>query len=145
MTRLPDVRRLFLTGVALVALSLVGVTIASASGARAAEPRNLPPSHAVSLDLRLAQRVEISVGPGENVRLLVEVAGGAHAGRVAAAARLFVVRMSDGARIFNGRLADARSIDLGRVPARERYTFAVSGASAGRVAFRADWSAGSAL
>jgi len=145
MTYLPDVRRLLLTGVALVALSLVGVTIASASGARAPEPQNPAPSPAVSLDLRLAQRAEISVGPGDNVRLLVEVAGGAHAGRVAAAARLFVVRMSDGARIFNGRLAYARSIELGRLPVRERYTFAVSGAPAGRVAFRADWSAGRAL
>ena len=145
MTYLPDVRRVLLTGVASVALSLVGVTIASASGARAAEPQNLAPSPAVSLDLRLAQRAEISVGPGENVRLLVEVAGGAHAGRVAAAARLFVVRMSDGARIFNGRLADVRSIELGRLPARERYSFAVSGTPAGRVAFRADWSASRAL
>lgn len=53
--------------------------------------------------------------------------------------------MSDGARIFNGRLADARSIELGRVPARERYTFAVSGTPAGRVAFRADWAARPAL
>ena len=144
MTHLPDVRRLLLTGFALAALSLAGVTIASASGARAAEPRSLPTS-AVSIDLRLDRRAEIIVGPGENVRLVVQVAGGAHAGRVATAARLFVVRMSDGARIFNGRLADARSIDLGRVPARERYTFAVSGASAGRVGFRAAWSAGTAL
>ncbi len=139
MTYLPDLRRLLLAAFVAVALSLLGVTIASASAARAAEPDSLPPSPSVSIDLRLAQRAEITVGPGEHVRLVVEVS------RVAAKARLFVVRMSDGARIFNGRLADARSIELGRLPVRERYSFAVSGTPAGRVAFRADWAASPAL
>ncbi|MDX6488448.1 MAG: hypothetical protein QOK13_1063 [Gaiellaceae bacterium] len=133
MSYLPSVHRLLLAAFAAVAVSLLTVAIASAAGARAKQ-QSIPPSPSVSVDLRYAQRAEITVGPGEHVRLLV------HAGRVSAAARLFVVRLSDGARIFNGRLAEARSIELGRLPARERYTFAVSGASAGRVAFRADWS-----
>ncbi|MDX6483334.1 MAG: hypothetical protein QOE95_1105 [Gaiellaceae bacterium] len=133
MSYLPSVHRLLLAAFAAVAVSLLTVAIASAAGARAKQ-QSIPPSPSVSVDLRYAQRAEITVGPGEHVRLLVH-------GRVSAAARLFVVRLSDGARIFNGRLAEARSIELGRLPARERYTFAVSGASAGRVAFRADWSA----
>jgi hypothetical protein len=143
MAYLPDLRRVLLAAFAAVAVALLVVAIASASAARG-NPRSLSASPSISIDLRLAQRAEITVGPGEHVRLVVRVDGGAHGGRVAAAARLFVVRMSDGARIFNGRLADASSIDLGRVPARERYTFAVSGASAGRIAFRADWFASTA-
>ena len=144
MTYLPDARRLLLAAFVAVAVSLLAVAIASASAARAHahRPASAP---SVSIDLRLAQRAEITVGPGEHVRLVVEVAGGAHAGRVAAAARLFVVRLSDGARIFNGRLAEAGTIELGRLPARERYSLAVSGIPAGRVAFRADWSASPAL
>ena len=141
---LPNVHRLLLAAAAVVALFLVGVAIASASAARA-KPHSGPASPSVSVDLRSAQRAEITVGPGEHVRLVVEVAGGAHAGRVAAAARLFVVRLSDGARIFNWRLAEAGTIELGRLPARERYSLAVSGIPAGRVAFRADWSASPAL
>ncbi len=144
MTYLPDLRGLLLAAFVAVAGSLLAVAIASASAARS-KPHSQPSTPSVSIDLRLAQRAEITVGPGESVRLVVEVAGGAHAGRVAAAARLFVVRLSDGARIFNGRLAGASSIELGRLPARERYSFAVSGTRAGRVAFRAVWSAGSAL
>lgn len=144
MTYLPDLRRLLLAAFVAVAISLLAVAIASASAARA-KSHSLPSSPSVSIDLRVAQRAEITVGPGEHVRLVVQVGGGARAGRVAAAARLFVVRLSDGARIFNGRLADARSIELGRLPVRERYSFAVSGTPAGRVVFRADWSASRAL
>lgn len=136
MSYLPNVHRLLLAAFAAVAVSLLTVAIASAAGARG-KPQSVPASPSVSMDLRLAQRAEITVGPGEHVRLLV------HAGGVSAAARLFVVRLSDGARIFNGRLAAARSIDLGRVPARDRYSFAVSGTPAGRVTFRAAWSASS--
>jgi len=143
VTFLPDLRRVLLAAFVSVAVSLLAVAIASASAARAT-PHAQFAAPRVSIDLRLARRGELTVGPGEHVRLVVEVSGGPHAGRVAAAARLFVVRLSDGARIFNGRLADAQAIELGRVPVRERYTFAVSGAPAGRVAFRADWSASTA-
>ena len=90
MTYIPDLRRLLLAAFVAVAISLLAVAIASASAARA-KPDSLPPSPSVSIDLRLAQRAEITVGPGENVRLVVQVGGGARPGRVAAAARLFVV------------------------------------------------------
>jgi hypothetical protein len=144
MSYLPDGRRLLLAAFVAVAVALLGVTIASASGARAAEPQLLP-SPGVAIDLRVAQRVALNVGPGEHVRLVVEVAGVPRAGLVAADARLVVVRMSDGARIFDGRLADAHFVELGRVPLREHFRFAVSGTSAGRVVFRADWAASRAV
>jgi len=79
MSYLPDGRRLLLAAFVTVAVALLGVTIASASGARAAEPQLLP-SPGVAIDLRVAQRVALTVGPGEHVRLVVEVAGGPSCG-----------------------------------------------------------------
>jgi len=139
MTYLPDLRRLLLAASVAVAFSLLGVAIASASNPQStSEPHGLPSSPGVAIDLRLAQRVALTVAPGEDVRLVAEAAEGPLGRVVAGEARLVVVRTSDGARIFDGRLADFRPLELGRVPVRERFRFAVSGTAAGRVVFRTD-------
>lgn len=138
---LPNVHRLLLAASAVVALFLVGVTIASASAARAADPTGLPPSPGVAVNLSVVSDAVLTVGPGQHVRLAAEVAGGPHASALAMAGRLVVIRMSDGARIFAGRLAEAGSIELGRVTHRERFHFTVTGIAAGQVVFRANWAA----